>query len=408
MKLKTLTTAIILATVPMTGAFAAALDRSGQSIAAFLQPGNYFEAGLSVLDPTVSGKARPTSGNGTLSDMAGDYYFPSAALKIQATDHFSVGLIYDQPFGADATYSVSDPLVGPGTGLFHANGEATAVDVTTQNLSLILGYQPTENWNIYGGAAYQTIKGDVKLRGAAYGGINAFGGYNANIDEDGAAGWLAGIAYQIPEIALKTSLTYRSEIKHTVEATESSVGLGGALVGLFNNPAVIGSTEIKTPQSVNLDFQTGVMANTVAFANVRWVNWKDFGIRPYKFGIASEMAQPATKGFDLVAYTDDQISATVGVGRKLNDKWAGNISVGWDSGAGNPISTLGPTEGYWNLGLGAQFSPTPQTFIAGGVKYFWLGDAAAQPASMFGTANAIADFEDNHAIAYGLKMGYKF
>lgn len=408
MKLKTLTTAIILATVPMTGAFAAALDRSGQSIAAFLQPGNYFEAGLSVLDPNVSGKARPTSGSGTLSDMAGDYYFPSAALKIQATDHFSVGLIYDQPFGADATYSVSDPLVGPGTGLFHANGEATAVDVTTQNLSLILGYQPTENWNIYGGAAYQTIKGDVKLRGAAYGGINAFGGYNANIDEDGAAGWLAGIAYQIPEIALKTSLTYRSEIKHTVEATESSVGLGGALVGLFNNPAVIGSTEIKTPQSVNLDFQTGVMANTVAFANVRWVNWKDFGIRPYKFGIASEMAQPATKGFDLVAYTDDQISATVGVGRKLNDKWAGNISVGWDSGAGNPISTLGPTEGYWNVGLGAQFSPTPQTFIAGGVKYFWLGDAAAQPASMFGTANAIADFEDNHAIAYGLKMGYKF
>lgn len=91
MKLKTLTTAIILATVPMTGAFAAALDRSGQSIAAFLQPGNYFEAGLSVLDPNVSGKARPTSGSGTLSDMAGDYYFPSAALKIQATDHFSVG-----------------------------------------------------------------------------------------------------------------------------------------------------------------------------------------------------------------------------------------------------------------------------------------------------------------------------
>ncbi|WP_455595878.1 hypothetical protein, partial [Acinetobacter pecorum] len=29
MKLKTLTTAMILATVPMTGAFAAAMDRSG-------------------------------------------------------------------------------------------------------------------------------------------------------------------------------------------------------------------------------------------------------------------------------------------------------------------------------------------------------------------------------------------
>ena len=48
MKLKALSTAMILATVPMTGAFAAGMDRSGQSIAAFLQPGNYFEAGISV------------------------------------------------------------------------------------------------------------------------------------------------------------------------------------------------------------------------------------------------------------------------------------------------------------------------------------------------------------------------
>lgn len=45
MKLKHLTTAIIMASLPATGVFAAALDRSGQSISAFLQPGNYFEAG---------------------------------------------------------------------------------------------------------------------------------------------------------------------------------------------------------------------------------------------------------------------------------------------------------------------------------------------------------------------------
>ena len=418
MKLKKLTTALILATLPATGAFAAALDRSGQSIAAFLQPGNYFEAGISVLDPNVSGKARATYGGGNLSDMAGDYYFPSAAIKLQPTEHFSVGLIYDQPFGADAAYSLEDPLVGPGTGLFYGNGEATEAEVTTQNLSLILGFQPTENWNIYGGAAYQTIKGDVKLRGAAYGGSGptGFGGYNANIGEDSAVGWLAGIAYQIPEIALKASVTYRSEIKHSVNINESAIPATGGIPSIINNPALAGkaatgSTDITTPQSVNLDLQSGIMANTVAFANVRWVNWKDFAIRPYAFGVASGIAGPSVgqpNGFDLVAYTDDQISATVGVGRKLNEQWAGNVSVGWDSGAGNPVSTLGPTEGYWNVGLGVQFSPAPNYFIAGGVKYFMLGDAAAQPASMFNTPNAIADFEDNDAWAYGLKIGYKF
>lgn len=431
MKLKTLTTAIILATVPMTGAFAAALDRSGQSISAFLQPGNYFEAGISVLDPNVSGKVRngytpnaalPASSarlqNTSVGEMAGDYYFPSAALKLQVTDNFSFGLIYDQPFGAEAEYSTgtqkTTALPGPlaplgNQGAFHNGTEGTSVEVKSQSISMLFGYQPTENFNFYAGPVYQTIEGDVQLRGLAYGGSATFGGYNVSFKETGDIGWLAGAAFQIPDIALKASVTYRSEIEHSVNVKESfnSAGLFAAL-----NAAPSLDTDITTPQSVNLDFQTGIMANTVAFANVRWVDWSSFSIQPYKFGLASKsaaiQAQTGKSEFDLVAYTDDQISATVGVGRKLNDQWAGNVSVGWDSGAGNPVTTLGPTEGYWNVGLGAQFSPTPQTFIAGGVKYFWLGDAKAQSGAQFDTANYVADFESNYAIAYGLKMGYKF
>ncbi len=52
------------------------------------------------------------------------------------------------------------------------------------------------------------------------------------------------------------------------------------------------------------------------------------------------------------------------------------LSVGIQ--VGNPVTTLGPTEGYWNVGLGVQYSPQPNYFIAGGVKYFWSGDAKAQ------------------------------
>lgn len=478
MKLKTLTTSIILATVPMTGAFAAALDRSGQSIAAFLQPNNYFEAGISVLDPDVSGK--DTSGNNT-GDMAGDYYFPSAALKLQLTDKLSFGLLYDQPFGADAGYSgknnfvtnsVTDtafspiqeagvraqvgagakPLVIAGVaaasgqtaatiqGWYDANATipglgnvknlvdgrvneavqsridaanaavrgatgGTQVEVDTQNLSFIFGLSPIENVTLYAGGVYQTIEGNVSLRGSAY---SIFNGYDAQIKETSGTGWLAGAAYQIPEIALKASVTYRSEIDQDATVTE----IGYTALGAVNPAmaAIVASPDkkltITTPQSVNLDLQSGIMADTVAFANIRWVNWKDFSIRPDKFGQVSELATAATggNGFNLVDYTDDQWSVNAGVGRKVTDKWAGNVSVGWDSGAGNPITTLGPTEGYWNLGLGVQYSPTPATFIAGGVKYFWLGDADAKVSS----GTVVGDFQDNNAIAYGLKMGYRF
>lgn len=422
MKLKALSTAMILATVPMTGAFAAALDRSGQSMAAFFQPGNYFEAGISVLDPDVSGTSAANLGNQATGDMGEDYYFPSAALKFQVTNNFSVGLIYDQPFGADVEYNtgnaafstlpgqiVSIPGVGANIPLaaLNAENQVTNVEVKTQNLSLILGYQPTENWNLYAGGVYQTAEGNVSLRGFAYGGPGAFGGYDASMSEDEGFGWLAGIAYQIPEIALKTSLTYRSEIEHELQATETmffgNVPAANVVQALGGTPQA-GKTNITTPQSVNLDFQSGIMADTVAFANIRWVNWKDFSIRPNYFGQIGQNNPAVGKPINIVDYSDDQWSATAGVGRKFNEQWAGNVSVGWDSGAGNPVTTLGPTEGYWNVGLGLQFSPAANYFIAGGVKYFWLGDATAKTA----INNNVGKFEDNNAIAYGLKMGYRF
>ena len=425
MKLKTLSTAILLATVPMTGVFAAAMDRSGQSIAAFLQPGNYFEAGISVLDADVSGTSNtiqtlqgqtvPAQATG---DMASSYYFPSAALKIQATDNISVGLLYDQPFGAKAEYKTQ-------SGAFNPTGtDGTAAEVHTDNLTMLVGFQPNENWNFYAGPVYQEAKGEVALRGAAYSGLS---GYNANMKKEGEFGWIAGLAYQIPEIALKASLTYRSEIEHELNTDENLAGnpLNIALgVGLAGNAAAFpafaaGTTNVTTPQSVNLDLQSGIMADTVGFLNVRWVNWDGMAIRPAQFGQALDAvarlagtlspldpraALAGLAGGNLVEYNEDQWSATAGVGRKFSDKWAGNMSVGWDSGAGNPITTLGPTEGYWNVGLGLQFSPAPNYFIAGGVKYFWLGDATALT-----VANPnVGKFEDNNAIAYGLKMGYRF
>lgn len=503
MKLKHLSTAMILATLPATGVFAAALDRSGQSMSAFFQPGNYFEAGISALDPDVSGKEAGSSATRRdISDMGEDYYFPNAALKLQLNDKFSFGLLYDQPFGADAEYSGNNVFVSnPGSDtilsqkalgdlatssinkLVQASGSAftpalievtkvtggdptkptqteilgalqqvaaggnttvgagltalqktqaainaannylgnggTKVKVDTQNLSFVFGFQPNQNFNFYAGPVLQTVKGNVSLRGQAY---SLYNGYDANIKETTGVGWLAGAAYQIPEIALRASLTYRSEIDHKVNINENlSIlnfpGLTSVLAGLDVPTSKLqainseGKTTITTPQSVNIDFQTGIMADTVAFANVRWVNWKDFSIQPYKFGKVSEavgglVGRP--NGFNLVEYSDDQWSVNAGVGRKLNDKWAGNVSVGWDSGAGDPVTTLGPTEGYWNVGLGLQYSPTPQTFIAGGVKYFWLGDAKAQTGAQAGGDEYVAEFSDNNAIAYGLKLGYKF
>ena len=495
MKMNRVVPTILLTALSSSMLHAAAMDRSGQSISAFLQPNNYFEAGISVLDPTVEGQEADVSATRRhIQDMGNDYYFPNAAIKLQIAEKFSFGLLYDQPFGADIEYSgnnifVTDSntsildqkllngmidqtfnaltaeqrvglaLQSQGVNLGSAAGQAqytqtlgaynasasikeqidsgvkkgitekvnstkaylgqgkTSAKVDTENLSMIFGYQPIKNFNIYAGGVYQTIEGSLHLRGQA---TSVYNGYDASFKKDSGVGWLAGLAYEIPEIALKASVTYRSEIDHeaaTIENTSTLPTLAQLnVIPEATANSIAGTqkdTKITTPQSVNLDFQSGIMANTVAFANVRWVNWKKFELQPYQFGVISNIvgqlptvAQP--NGFNLLKYSDDQWSANVGVGRKLTDQWAGNVSVGWDSGAGNPITALGPTDGYWNVGVGVQFSPTPQTFIAGGVKYFWLGDAQGQIASQSGKSSYVADFTDNTALAYGLKMGYRF
>nr|WP_315277427.1 outer membrane protein transport protein [uncultured Acinetobacter sp.] len=378
MKLNKIYSAILLSTLPLTPAFAAGLDRSGQSISVFLQPGNYAEAGISVLDPTVK------SSQLNVTDMAEDYYFPSAAIKVQATEHISLGLLYDQPFGADAMYSLEQSMFTNGI-------EGTKVEVETHNLTALIGYQPTENWNFYAGPVWQTVEADISLRGQAYispkDPTKVLSGYDIKIHEEEAFGWLAGFAYQIPEIALKTSVTYRSEIKHKAKSVETH-----KLMPMLN---VESQLDAITPQSVNIDFQTGVAANTLAFANIRWAHWDQFAVTPKFLNSAS--------GNNLIDYSDDQWSATVGVGRKLNSHWSGSASVGYDSGAGNPVTTLGPTEGYWSVGLGGQYSPAENYFIQAGVKYFWLGDAHAQTGG-----NIVGEFTDNYALGYGLKIGYRF
>jgi long-chain fatty acid transport protein len=152
------------------------------------------------------------------------------------------------------------------------------------------------------------------------------------------------------------------------------------------------------------------------FANVRWVNWSDFYVRPYQFGKITSLVTTNMFGYpdgvNLTDYSKDQYSANVGFGHKLTDKWSGVVYGGWDSGAGNPTSTLGPVEGYWAAGLGLQYNPTPQYFIAGGFKYVWLGDATAHSATHsipgFEEASKVADFKDNTAVGYMMKIGYKF
>ena len=255
----------------------------------------------------------------------------------------------------------------------------------------------------------------MKLRGTAYEVAN---GYTTNINADQDYGWIAGVAYSKPEIALQAALTYRSEIEHNANAFESyplAPRVGGSIPPVAGGPFVFPSTrdgdiEITTPKSVNFDFQTGINPTMLATAKVRLVPWSDFAITPGLYnGFSQVLATlPAgagipAEGLDLVSYDKDQWQVELGLAKRLAPKFAVSGTVGWDSGAGNPVTSLGPIEGYYSAGLGAKYNLTDNWAISAGGKYLWFGDAEGQIPSKV----IVSDFEDNDGFALGVKLSYQ-
>ncbi|MGP5645018.1 OmpP1/FadL family transporter [Psychrobacter celer] len=401
--LKTLAVAVAALSVASV-ASAAGLDRSGQDITAFLQDGTYAETVYTYIDADVSGK---DSSDNKIDDIAESYDFFRYGVKTDINDTFSIGILYDEPFGAAADYSGNNNFVDQNP-LSPRNGEGTNVEVRTESITGILGAKLGENKNlqVYGGPVAQRVKADVKLRGTAYIAAN---GYTTHISPDQDYGWIAGMAYSKPEIALKAALTYRSEIEHSAKAAESyPVVDSGAIPDPIVSALGLSSTrsdsiDITTPESVNFDFQTGINPTTLATAKVRWVPWSDFAIVPSLYNDVSKVATQDDKGLALVSYDKDQWQVELGLAKRLAPKFAVSGTVGWDSGAGNPVTSLGPIEGYYSVGLGGKYDITENWAVSAGGKYLRFGDADGQ----IPTKQVVSKFEDNDGFALGVKLSYQ-
>lgn len=356
------TTALAMGTL---SAQAGGIDRSGQSISALFEKGNYVELSFGSVSPEIAGTdilARPTG------DVAASYTQLGFAYKRDINERLSYALIVDQPFGADIQYGPTSPILG-----------GTRAVVDSMAATVLLRYRLDDNWSVHGGLRADRANGQIDLRGAGYGGLN---GYSVAFSNDIAVGYVAGIAYEVPEIALRVALTYNSVLKHEFDTRENIL------------PGAVTTTSVDTPQSVNLDFQTGIAADTLLFGQVRWVDWSEFLVTPRAFGVA-------TGGGSLVTL-EDTTTYTIGVGRKFSESWSGALSVSYED-EGNPlVSPLAPTNGRIGATLAAIYTMDNMKITAG-VNYTEPGDANPQTA---GTARAA--MTGSSAIGFGVKVGYSF
>lgn len=304
----------------------------------------------------VTGAVRAGTPDAVRQGIAAGLSLPQAAVDAAVSDELVLGVVDGDAASVTAATNIAiGALMGQGADL------ATATAGATQ---LIAGVQAT----------YATALSDANA------GFANAGGYNVDIDDHWGFGYTVGAAYEIPDIALRAMITYHSGVEHSATATET---FGGTVMGTAD-------VDFDTPQSVNLDFQTGVAANTLVTAGIRWAEWGDFDV------------VPATLGSDL-ADLDDSWRYSLGVAQRINDALALSASVSYESASNDDnVSPLAPTDGETGLNIGFRYQMDGTT-LSGGIGHTWVGDADAGVGGV-----DVANFASNSITTVGLRIGFEF
>ncbi|MDU8945021.1 OmpP1/FadL family transporter [Ovoidimarina sediminis] len=370
-----------------TAVHAGGIERSVLNVSPLFEEGRYLEFSFSSVSPDLTGVGGfvpaifggPFALTGETNDLLKQYLTFGLAYKADINDRLSYALIVNQPYGADTDYGLPAGTV-PDVRAVYGGSFA---DLDSYAVTALIAYDATPNVKVYGGPVFQSIEAEAALpfipTGSPLG-----NGYSVVADRDWGTGFVVGAAYEKPEIALRVALTYRSAIDHDLSTTETLGSVGGGLT-------VPSQTNIETPQSVTLDFRTGVAPKTAVFGQINWVDWSEFDISPPNYPPLIAAGRP------LVNYSDDWWTYTVGVARRIDENWVGLASVTYEPQIGTELTSLGPVDGRTGINLGAIYE-TDKVKITGGINYSWIGE----------TFNVLStDYDDGTSIGIGFRVGLK-
>lgn len=347
MAIKKLAAATAVLAAGTSSVFAAGLDRSTFSSSILFQEGTYVEIAGGLTTPDIRAPVNTTD------SVADSFKTIKLGFKTDVTDKIAVAVAYtNQPFGADISYNnIGIPLSGTADG---------------QRIDLLGKYKITDSISVYAGVRYQYMRGAVDLTANA--------GPNLLVDGDSEFGYIGGVAYEIPKIKLRVSLSFESKIDY--ELTTSVIG----------GPTLPGKTTASTPDAWTLEFQSGVAPNTLVFGSIRYADWK-----------GSQITLPVGGGTQITTFTNE-VRYDLGVAYRFNEKFVGFTSLGYEPSTETPQSLFGPTDGQFDMTFGGQASLGKGVKLAASMTYSRRGD----------TVTSLGTFNDSNVYTFGMKLSKNF
>ncbi|MDK1376632.1 MULTISPECIES: OmpP1/FadL family transporter [unclassified Sinorhizobium] len=402
--------AVVAGMLVVSAAHAGGLERSGYNIDLLFDPSDYAaEATATYVNPQRELKnvrdtnPAPTNplagefGGGNLNgrpnsvDDTESYWAPRIGVKAALGDSIDCMADYSQPWGAHTN---------PGQNWAGANNNIET-KVESDNYAATCSYK----WEmgpgyvrVIGGAFYQEV-GGFKERLVQDPAFLPFGlsGVGRLELEDNGWGWRTGVAYEIPEYAMRASLVYNS----AVDLDDLTGFIDLRQLGLTKYD-VSGSASM--PDSLELKVQSGIAPGWLAFGSVKWTDWSQLQV--VKFCPATVTALTPCTTLDLLYRDGWTISG--GIGHKFNDQWSGAVSLTWDRGTSHGYGTQTDT---WLLGTGVSYTPTQnvEVRLAGSVGILTSGSSG--PVTFDGQVigdDVSYDFDNDFVGAISTSLKVKF
>ena len=360
--------------------------------------GAYAEAGTSSITYDVNG----TSQASVKHKMAKNQTRTAIGFKQQFGD-FDVGLsnymsgaiqLDGQATAATLTTPGCDKTVTTAAANVAQLGYCSVVpsaDVEAKSIALMARYRLNENMSFLGGLNRYSVSDATVTTLAAH--------YEVSGDEMAP---VAGAAYENKEIALRVELLVQLE-------TDMALSAKSSVSSLVPTTAVTGAKMV-IPQTMTLNFQSGIAEDTLLFGSVHKADWdtaqitipaNTAGVNPTTGALDQAVSDVGSSFSSRTAYS-------LGVGRRITDDISVLGSYSSEDGGGatsNDPFTL--TDGSQTVGIGARYTKDNMT-VTGGYSYTKVGDVAVTHLSGGAPSGLTATYADNKVTGFGLKIGFSF
>ncbi|MGB0858020.1 MAG: hypothetical protein ACPGPR_09110 [Paracoccaceae bacterium] len=363
MKKYSIATTILLTCA--SSAFAGGFELQKLDTSMMYVDGNQASISQANINYSIEGQ-NPAVGAASKKQVVPDISVTNVAAKFDFGDNLSLGL---------GTYRSGAIQLSGGNG---TSGNLTpTADVDLNSTALLARYNLNDSISFIGGVTQNVIRG---------GNVTTLGG-SYDVSGKTEMGYVAGLAYSIPEIALRAELTYQPTTKFAT-TTNFSPSAAAAAGGAVANPN--SATTLSLPDTMAINFQTGIAEDTLLTASYRKTSWGKSQIK-----ISAPVAITTT--------FKDTVSYSLGIGRKFTDSLSGSITYAKEPGTGATSTSLfSVSDGSDAISIGLQYKRDNMT-ISGGISQRNVGDMHVTDA----TAGQMK-YSGNTVTAMGLKIAFAF